>query len=118
MAQRDETVTTKSSKDETIAAGRDTLKSLGLKVHDAGPDTLEAKGGSKLITYWIGLIIPSSNMPVKVTYKVTDNGSNRTVNIHTKSSLFLALYTWKFKARVKEVTDGLLQGLNSRLATS
>jgi len=115
MAIRDETMTTSATQEEAVRAGHDTLQSLGLNVTEQAPDTLLATGGSKFMTYWLGLWLPSSNLPVKVTYHVTDNGTTRTIAIHTKSSFLFSLYVWKFRERANQVTDGLLQGLSTRL---
>ena len=57
---------------------------------------------------WIGLFLPDNAMPVKVNYTVTDNAESRSIQMHTKSSVPLALYMWKFKGRANAIADGLL----------
>jgi hypothetical protein len=109
-------MTTTGSLEEAIRVGYDVLHSLGLDVTQTAPDTVEATGGSKLMTYWMGLYRPASSMPVKVVYTVTDQGHSRLVSIHTRSSFLPTFYLfWKFDARANQVTDDLLYGLSLRL---
>jgi hypothetical protein len=118
VAERNETLTTDKSVDDALRAGTQTLESLGLTVKQAGSGSLEAKGGNVLMTYWIGLILPDSAMPVKVQYTVTESAGSRTIQMHTKSHVFLALYLWKFKKRANAIADGLSQGVASKLGQS
>ena len=115
MANRTDTLTTDKSADEALAAGKQTLESLDLKVKEAGAGTLEAKGGSYFLTYWLGLFLPTSTMPVKVTYTVSEKGGSRTIEMHTHSGVLLALYKWKFHRRMNEVATALSQGVAAKL---
>jgi len=115
VADRTETLTATKSLEEATQAGIETLQSLGLTVTQTAPGTLEAKAGSALMTYWIGLYMSHKSMPVKVAYTVADNGASRTINMHIKSSVFLAWYTWKFKKRANELADALSQGVSAKL---
>lgn len=114
---RDETRTTDRTAAEALAAGRETLQSLGLTVTETSPTSLQAKGGSAFMAYWMGLYLNSRSMPVTVDYSVSDNGSSRTIQVHTKSGVIFAWYKWKFKHRANDITDGLLQGLDSKLGS-
>jgi hypothetical protein len=118
VAERNETLTTDKSVDDALQAGTQTLESLGLTVAPAGSGSLEAKGGNMMMAYFMGLFLPDSAMPVKVNYAVSDSGSSRTIQMHTKSSVPLALYLWKFKHRANAIADGLSQGVASKLGQS
>jgi hypothetical protein len=118
VAERNETLTTDKSVDDALRAGTQTLESLGLTVKQAGSGSLEAKAGNKLLVYWIGLYLPTSKMPVKVNFNVTENAGSRTIQMHTESSVFLSFYFWKYKRRANEIADALSQGVASKLGQS
>jgi hypothetical protein len=118
VAERNETLTTDKSVDEALRAGTQTMESLGLTVAPAGSGALEGKGGNMMMAYFMGLFLPDSAMPVKVTYTVSDSGGSRSIQMHTKSSVPLALYLWKFKHRANAIADGLSQGVSAQLGQS
>jgi hypothetical protein len=84
-------------------------------VNDTGAGTLQARAGSKLMVYWIGLFLPDSAMPVTVNYSVTENDGSRAIRMDTKSSVPLSFYLWKYKKRANAIADALLQGVTSKL---